>query len=822
MVPGLRTGLLHGVVQCCRQVTGEDLLLEVDVPVRELVVECEEEFLLGVRHPPGRAWVQCLPEHREALLRRGGADQLLCQCVTEEVHVLTMVESRRRPRRGVPVVGEDDRAIVLRLRPHHPRQTPRIDLDELTRTRPVGSDRGVHPPPGPVVPLTCDELLGAAEAPVGECRESVHRLPGLEVDQVGIRLVGPDLGVELSGGMQAGGGDAVLHLSRRPLRLRRRLLRGTPQPHPAVVVPGAHVDHLRGGVLELERRRGEVLDAGRRIVPVRVPAEAHVSALRAVEQLEDPGAAVLARGRRSCVQGSDARIVLRRCLRACGVDACPEPCLGTGEDMRTERKCLDVTGAGDHLEGTCECFRTPLLVGLVREEPFGDVPHPRRTEGRGGLVTEVGAAGGGDLRREMRRVLRGPATVHGKVTEWGNRLRATRGHVEGIGASTEELLEVRAATGISLQRGGGSDDPELRRIGGESQSVQEPTQQECHLGPRGPAEGVELVDDEGEHCGRVRGEPFLRLLEDLLLMLAHEHHVEHRVVGDEDVGRAAQEVLAVDQLIAARVAEEIELLTVPLCGDRVVLLLEIEDLLRVLGEPRRRGRRGGAESRTGVPAEPDPRPGIGGLEATHRATEPDQLVFDECVGRVQDHRSECSLPALAVTDAGGLRPRAGPPSVHGARTCPVPRLLEQPGEDREEERLRLARAGAGGDHDVGPIGSAGQGVLERLGLVVPQEDLGCRVLDVEERPSHGSDRSRIHPELPGGRLDRALARVPEDRLEELLGECVVRLGDQCASSGLDALVTQAESRLVVGEVRVLEGLLQDERCGGAGHELILR
>ena len=459
VAPGLRAGLRHGVTQLWRQMTGEDLLLVLDVPPLEHVVESSGELPLDICHPASSPGVQELSEHREVLLRRGAADQLPCQGVAEEVHVLTMVESRRRPRRGVAVVGEDDRAIVLRLRPHDPRKAPRVDLDELAGARPVGSDRGVHPTPGPVVPLTHDQLLSTAEAAVGQSRESFHRLLGLEIDQIDVRLVRTDTGVELSGGMQAGGGDVMLHLPRRPLRLRRGLLRGALQPHPAVIVPGAHVDHLRGGVLELERRRRQELDAGRGVVPMRVPPEADVTALGAIEQLEYPGTAVLAGGGWCRMQCADARVVLRRRLRAFGVDAGPEPGLCPCEDVRAERERLDIPRRGDRLEHPGECVPPAVLVGLLLEKSIGDVPDPGGAEGGRGLVLDVDPARSGDLRREEGGVFHSPRGVGTDRGESRDGLRPSRGHMERARVRAEELLEVRQAVLVGLERSRRGNDP---------------------------------------------------------------------------------------------------------------------------------------------------------------------------------------------------------------------------------------------------------------------------------------------------------------------------------------------------------------------------
>ena len=333
---------------------------------------------------------------------------------------------------------------------------------------------------------------------------------------------------------------------------------------------------------------------------------------------------------------------------------------------------------------------------------------------------------------------------------------------------------------------------------------------------------MELVDDEGEDRRGICRQPVPGAFEHLLLVLAHEHHVQHRVVRDQDVRRRGEEVLAVDELVPPGVAEKVQLLPVALRGDGVELLLELEDLLRVLREPGRGGRRGGTECRSRVPTEPEPCTRLDGLESSYCATESHQLVLDEGVGRVQDHRAQGRSPVLVFADAGGGRFRLRPPSIDRSRALPGPRLLEEAGQDREEEGLGLARARSGRDHDVRPIARTRERVLEGLGLVVPEVDLLRGIPHAEEGSGDRLDSGGIGAERIGDLLDGVIAGVAEDRLEQLLGEGVVRAGDQIPSCFLDPLVTEAERRFVVGEVGVLERFLQGDRRGGSTHELILR
>jgi hypothetical protein len=48
---------------------------------------------------------------------------------------------------------------------------------------------------------------------------------------------------------------------------------------------------------------------------------------------------------------------------------------------------------------------------------------------------------------------------------------------------------------------------------------------------------VKLVDHEVKHMRGIRCQPLFGLFEDCSLHTSHEHYVEHRVIGDEDVRR---------------------------------------------------------------------------------------------------------------------------------------------------------------------------------------------------------------------------------------------------------------------------------------------
>jgi hypothetical protein len=77
---------------------------------------------------------------------------------------------------------------------------------------------------------------------------------------------------------------------------------------------------------------------------------------------------------------------------------------------------------------------------------------------------------------------------------------------------------------------------------------------------------VEFVDDEREGVGFIGSEPVARLVEDRPLDLPQEHHVQHRVVRDEDVWRVLLHIPSRAHLCAVELCEEIPLAFVP--GDR--------------------------------------------------------------------------------------------------------------------------------------------------------------------------------------------------------------------------------------------------------------
>lgn len=166
----------------------------------------------------------------------------------------------------------------------------------------------------------------------------------------------------------------------------------------------------------------------------------------------------------------------------------------------------------------------------------------------------------------------------------GDGLGPTRRHVEGISRRAEELLQVGPAGLIGLQGRRGGDDAELRGVGAQPDPVEEPPKQQGDLRAGRPPEGVELVDHQGEDGAGLLAQPGGGTLEHLLLVLPHEHDVEHGVVGDEQVRGRGEEVLTVHHFVATRIAEEVELLALPLRGDQVVLLLQLADLLGVLSE----------------------------------------------------------------------------------------------------------------------------------------------------------------------------------------------------------------------------------------------
>ena len=66
---------------------------------------------------------------------------------------------------------------------------------------------------------------------------------------------------------------------------------------------------------------------------------------------------------------------------------------------------------------------------------------------------------------------------------------------------------------------------------------------------------MEFVDDQREVVVRGRFQPRACLLEEVGLQLAHQHHVEHGYVGDEDVRRRLEHVPAGEHLAAPGIGE---------------------------------------------------------------------------------------------------------------------------------------------------------------------------------------------------------------------------------------------------------------------------
>src|SRR3954469_22755253 len=102
--------------------------------------------------------------------------------------------------------------------------------------------------------------------------------------------------------------------------------------------------------------------------------------------------------------------------------------------------------------------------------------------------------------------------------------------------ATEERLKVTEAAGPGSDGGTGGDNSELVRGRREAKSIKKDTNEVRHFCAGCSAVRVQFVDDEVEDVRAIRLQPTSRLLENLPLDGAHQHDVQHRVVGDQDVG----------------------------------------------------------------------------------------------------------------------------------------------------------------------------------------------------------------------------------------------------------------------------------------------
>ena len=109
-------------------------------------------------------------------------------------------------------------------------------------------------------------------------------------------------------------------------------------------------------------------------------------------------------------------------------------------------------------------------------------------------------------------------------------------HREAGPVSCEETLE-ELQVAPRIERGAGGNEAHLLRTPDQVQTVKEVAQQIGHLGPRGAAIHVKLVDHHGEHVTAVGVKPVAGALEEPRIALTQKHDVQHRVVGDQDVRR---------------------------------------------------------------------------------------------------------------------------------------------------------------------------------------------------------------------------------------------------------------------------------------------
>jgi len=107
---------------------------------------------------------------------------------------------------------------------------------------------------------------------------------------------------------------------------------------------------------------------------------------------------------------------------------------------------------------------------------------------------------------------------------------------EAIAAPKELLQELLRPVSLVHARGGRQDSELLGRRR-EAETVEAEAQNVGHFGPRRSPVGVQLVHDKKEDVAGILAQPVARLAENHVFDVAHEHDVQHRVVGDEDVGR---------------------------------------------------------------------------------------------------------------------------------------------------------------------------------------------------------------------------------------------------------------------------------------------
>ena len=105
------------------------------------------------------------------------------------------------------------------------------------------------------------------------------------------------------------------------------------------------------------------------------------------------------------------------------------------------------------------------------------------------------------------------------------------------------------------KRGARGNAPELGRVTTEAKAIQELPYDEGNLGSLSPPIGVDLVHHQREYLVGVGGEPIACLVEYRVLEFAHQHHIQHRVVRNEDVGWVGNHVPPREHLAKSRVGK---------------------------------------------------------------------------------------------------------------------------------------------------------------------------------------------------------------------------------------------------------------------------
>jgi hypothetical protein len=178
------------------------------------------------------------------------------------------------------------------------------------------------------------------------------------------------------------------------------------------------------------------------------------------------------------------------------------------------------------------------------------------------------------LLEERLDVERGEGTRDGLVAlraSVGDGQVALDGDEELDGSTHEPSRELARALTPGEARAG-DRDAQLRVTirPGEVEALQQSTDEQRDLGALSAAIEVRLVEDEEERLVAVLREPLARLVEDRPLDRPHQHVLEHRVVGDEDVRRravvptvhvVAVELVAGDELTVLR--QRVEALVPP-------------------------------------------------------------------------------------------------------------------------------------------------------------------------------------------------------------------------------------------------------------------